>query len=171
MSTSTTLARRAYSPAVNASSGFATSIRRCWTRVRSSRDGLAVPISKCRYTATESQLTISPENRSASEIASADLPEPVGPRTTTRSGSGGVDDSVAIHRAPQGMVFPKRTNAMSRMSSASMSKPVSFTRSRDFCRSYHSGVRGCCSRAAGGSLATAPFYALAYCCMSPLAGL
>src|ERR1017187_1376107 len=128
-------------------------------RARSSREGLAVPISKSRYTATESQLTISPKNRAGSEMARADFPEAVGPRMTTRSGSTGLDGCVAIHRAPQGMVLPKRTNAMSRITSASTSRPVNLTRSRDFWRSYHSGVRGCCSRDGGGPEATAPFYA------------
>ena len=44
--------------------------------------------------ATESQLTTSPENCSASAMASADLPEPVGPRMTTRSGSVRMGDGV-----------------------------------------------------------------------------
>ena len=80
-------ARRLYSPAVNGSSGSATSIRWCGTRARSSRVGLAVPSSMPRYTATESQLTISPLKRSASASESAVFPLPVGPRMITTSGS------------------------------------------------------------------------------------
>src|ERR1035438_10417554 len=41
-----------------------------------------------RYTATESQLTISPPNRSASANDSAVFPLPVGPSSNTASGSG-----------------------------------------------------------------------------------
>src|ERR1035438_60488 len=57
------------------------------------------------------------------------------------------------------MVLPKRTKAITRITSARISRPVSFMRSRDFWRSYHSGVLGCCSHDIGGSEATAPFYA------------
>src|SRR5664279_4976513 len=140
-------------------------------RARSSREGLAVPISKLRYTATESQLTTSPANCSASEIASADLPEAVGPRMTTSGRSSELFAEMDIHRAPQGMVLPNRTNPMRRMSSAITSSPTSFTRSRDFWRSYQSGDLECGSRAVGGSALTAPFYSLDYCSISPLAGL
>src|SRR5690242_9224188 len=47
---------------------------------------LSVPISKPRYTAVESQLTISPPYCSASASASALLPEAVGPRTASTRG-------------------------------------------------------------------------------------
>src|SRR3982751_6405367 len=47
---------------------------------------LSVPMSKPRYTAVESQLTISPLKRSASAIPSALLPVAVGPTTATRRG-------------------------------------------------------------------------------------
>ena len=70
----------------------------------------------------------------------------VGPRMTSSRGSG---ECGSIQRAPQGMVLPKRTNAMIRISSAITSNPTSFTRSRDFWRSYHSGVLECGSRADG----------------------
>src|SRR5215813_12479758 len=56
-------------------------------RARSSRDGLAVPISNSRYTATESQLTISPLSCSASASERAVFPLAVGPRITTSKGS------------------------------------------------------------------------------------
>ena len=87
ISLSRSRARLLYSPAVNGSSGSATSIRWCGTRARSSRVGFAVPSSMPRYTATESQLTISPPNRSASSSDSAVFPLPVGPRRITARGS------------------------------------------------------------------------------------
>ena len=51
------------------------------------RDGFAVPMSMPRYTATESQLTISPPNRSPSASESAVFPLPVGPSNSTASGN------------------------------------------------------------------------------------
>src|SRR5208337_5102178 len=89
-------------------------------------------------------------------MASADLPEAVGPRMTTRSGSGGVFAAADIHRAPQGMVLPKRMKAISRIKSTITSRPISLMRSRDFWRSYHSGDLGSSvinplKRVAGGS--------------------
>ena len=51
--------------------------------------GLAVPISKSRYIATESQLTISPSKWRAIVSASAVFPLAVGPSTATSSGSRG----------------------------------------------------------------------------------
>src|SRR4051794_10164175 len=50
---------------------------------RSAAAILSVPMSKPRYTAVESQLMISPSNRSAIPSASALLPVAVGPRTAT----------------------------------------------------------------------------------------
>src|SRR3982751_1148458 len=47
---------------------------------------LSVPMSKPRYTAVESQLTISPLKRSASAIPSALLPVAVGPTIATSRG-------------------------------------------------------------------------------------
>src|SRR3979490_2151710 len=55
---------------------------------RSATAILSVPMSKPRYTAVESQLMISPPNRSASASASALLPVAVDPRTATTSGLG-----------------------------------------------------------------------------------
>ena len=47
---------------------------------------MSVPMSKPRYTAVESQLMISPWQRSAIASASALLPVAVGPRMATTSG-------------------------------------------------------------------------------------
>ena len=52
-------------------------------RARSVRVGLAVPISKPRYTCVESQASTSPPKRRAISIPSVVLPEAVGPRMTS----------------------------------------------------------------------------------------
>src|ERR1022692_4946201 len=96
--------------------------------------------------ATESQLTTSPANCCARAIARADLPEPVGPRMTTRSGSDGIGAEVLIQRAPQGMVRPKRKNARARMKITRTSRPKTLARSRDRSRAFQSAS---CSRASG----------------------
>src|SRR5664279_4837020 len=96
--------------------------------------------------ATESQLTISPVNCCASAIARADLPEPVGPRMTTRSGSDWIGGGVLIQRAPQGMVRPKRKNARARMKITRTSTPKTLARSRERYRAFQSAS---CSRASG----------------------
>src|ERR1039458_4791126 len=113
--------------------------------------------------ATESQLTTSPANCCARAIARADLPEPVGPRTTTRSGSDGIGAEVPIQRAPQGMVRPKRKNARARMKSTRTSRPKTLARSRERYRAVQSAS---CSRASESGLGagcwpgvTASFYA------------
>lgn len=54
---------------------------------RSEAGTLSVPMSKPRYTAVESQLTISPLNSAASARASALLPVAVGPRTAATNRS------------------------------------------------------------------------------------
>src|ERR1700674_3600617 len=90
-------ARRAYSPAVKIASGATTSMRWCGTRARCSGEGLAVPISNSRYTATESQLITSPPKRTASAIASEDLPLAVGPAITTSGACEGA--LIVIQRA------------------------------------------------------------------------
>src|SRR5213082_1640586 len=61
---------------------------------RSASGTLSVPMSNPRYTAVESQFTISPRNRSASASASALLPVAVGPSTATTSGSGKANEDV-----------------------------------------------------------------------------
>src|SRR3974377_1161534 len=58
---------------------------------------------------------------------------------TSNRGSGDVCGGEDIHRAPQGMVLPKRARALSRMRTATASSPMSLMRSRDFWRSYQSG--------------------------------
>src|SRR6185436_14669383 len=72
--------------AVYTSVGSAMSIRWCGMPRRSSIGTLSVPMSKPRYTAVESQLTISPPNRPASDSPRALLPHAVGPSTATTSG-------------------------------------------------------------------------------------
>src|SRR5262245_61764389 len=59
------------------------SMRWCGMPRRSAAAILSVPMSKPRYTAVESQLTISPLNRSATASASALFPVAVGPRIAT----------------------------------------------------------------------------------------
>src|SRR5487761_59332 len=54
-------------------------MRRCASRVRSSRAGLAAPMSRPRYTSAESTLTISTGAASARWMAQSLLPVPVGP--------------------------------------------------------------------------------------------
>src|SRR6476469_7606814 len=68
---------------------------------RSANGTLSVPMSKPRYTAVESQLTISPPNRSASASASELFPVAVGPRTATTRGSDKADDDVDDEREQQ----------------------------------------------------------------------
>src|ERR1035437_8727637 len=91
--------------------------------------------------ATESQLTTSPVNCCASAMARADLPEPVGPRITTRSGSDWIGGGVLIQRAPQGMVRPKRKNARARMKIARTRRPKTFARSRERYRAFQDRKR------------------------------
>src|SRR5664280_2526158 len=88
--------------------------------------------------ATESQLTTSPANCCARAIARADLPEPVGPRITTRRGSDWIGGRVLIQRAPQGMVRPKRKNARARMKTTRTRRPKTFARSRERYRAFQS---------------------------------
>src|SRR5262245_53681039 len=59
------------------------STRWCGMPRRSAGAILSVPMSNPRYTAVESQLMISPPNRSAMASASALLPVAVGPSTAT----------------------------------------------------------------------------------------
>src|ERR1035437_250605 len=101
--------------------------------------------------ATESQLTTSPANRCARAMARADLPEPVGPRMTTRSGSDWVGGGVLIQRAPQGMVRPKRKNASARMKITRTRRPKTFARSRERYRACQSAS---CSRASESGVGT-----------------
>ena len=61
--------------------------------------GFAVPISNPRYSATESQFTISPPKCCASASESAVLPLPVGPTMAMSSGS---KDPGKSARAPRG---------------------------------------------------------------------
>ena len=60
-----------------------------------------------RYTATESQLTISPPNRSASASESAVFPLPVGPSRITTSGDPFSFSSDLIHRLRPAFSFPR----------------------------------------------------------------
>src|SRR5216683_4757993 len=81
-------ASRAYCAAVYSPAASTMSIRWCGMPRRSARAILSVPMSNPRYTAVESQLTISPRYRSASARASALFPVAVGPRIATTVGSG-----------------------------------------------------------------------------------
>src|SRR5712692_1149767 len=78
----------AYCAAVYSPAGSTMSIRWCGIPRRLARAILSVPMSNPRYTAVESQLTISPRYRSASAKASALFPVAVGPRIATTVGSG-----------------------------------------------------------------------------------
>src|SRR5688500_9326242 len=51
---------------------------------RSAGSTLSVPMSRPRYTAVESQLTISPPSRAASAMPSALFPDAVGPSTARK---------------------------------------------------------------------------------------
>src|SRR3954470_12824455 len=82
----TAAASRAYCAAVYSSVGSAMSIRWCGMPRRSAGAILSVPMSNPRYTAVESQLTMSPPNCSAIASASALFPVAVGPRIATTSG-------------------------------------------------------------------------------------
>src|SRR5215470_19306809 len=66
--------------------GSTTETRWCGTRASCAGSGLAVPRSKCRYTACESALTISAPRRSARAMARSDFPAPVGPAMTVSAG-------------------------------------------------------------------------------------
>jgi hypothetical protein len=143
MSLSAARARRLYAPAVNG----------CIGRPRRSGDegralalrcvGFAVPSSMPRYTATESQLTISPLKRSASASEMAVFPLPVGPRTRTASGSGlacsdlYAPSSKAIRtattpreRSSVGLVCTATT---AQMTAARISKPNTWLRRNERC--------------------------------------
>ena len=78
---------------------------------------------------------------------------------------------VAIHRAPQGMVLPKRTNAITRITNARTSNPDQLHALARLLALIPLGSFGlllaCCRQI---QRSTAPFYAPGYC-ISPLAGL
>src|SRR5947209_2480781 len=82
------VASAAQSAAENLCVGSATSIPLCGTRARNWLDGLAVPMSKPRYTWRESALTMTSGRCLASIIASAVFPDAVGPHTTPIVGAG-----------------------------------------------------------------------------------
>src|SRR5688572_29051473 len=64
------------------------SSRWCGTAARAAASGLAVPISRPRYTCRESATRISMGRSRATAIASSDLPEAVGPTIATSGGGG-----------------------------------------------------------------------------------
>src|SRR5262249_15385700 len=68
---------------------------------RSASGSLSVPMSKPRYTAVESQLTISPPYRSAIASASALLPVAVGPRIATTGFTTEREDKREMRRAAE----------------------------------------------------------------------
>ena len=71
------------------------------TAARSAADGLAVPMSIPRYTCIASTATISvPATARAAVIATSDLPDAVGPSTTTGAGTseGGDGDPHPMRR-------------------------------------------------------------------------
>ena len=78
-----TRARRPNSPALKDSSGSTRSIQWWRTLARCRQEGLAVPMSMCRYICRESADMISPSSSCASASARSVLPTAVGPASIT----------------------------------------------------------------------------------------
>src|SRR5450631_1452343 len=70
------------------------SIRWCATAARSAAEGLAVPMSRSRYTCAESTLMISTGKRAAISSATAVLPLAVGPISKIAGGNPACDERV-----------------------------------------------------------------------------